>query len=197
MTRSRWQAISSACRPLARASPGRRGSRPRGRRRPAARSGSRPSAERGVPVAAGAGGSRLLFRCTRSIRPVIARTSSTTVARSQPAAQAWQVSSTKPGAELADRLPEPGDGVEVAGHRVAAAGGVLDEQRQRRSRRPRLVGEGLAPVVDADGGVVLGQHVAAVHDQAAARRSPRRPAACCGEQLAARGCGSGCSSTPR
>jgi uncharacterized membrane protein len=41
-------------------------------------------------------GSRLLLRCTRSIRPVTARMSSTTVVRSQPAAQAWQVSSTNP-----------------------------------------------------------------------------------------------------
>ena len=54
------------------------------------------------------------------------------------------------GAELADRVPQPGDRLELAGHRVAAAGGVLDEQRQREAAVLRLVGEGLAPVVDAD-----------------------------------------------
>ena len=47
-----------------------------------------------------------------------------------------------------------------------------------------LVGEGLAPVVDADGRVVLGQDVPAVHDQAeGADRRGRRGVR--GEQLAA------------
>src|SRR3954471_8531297 len=71
---------------------------------PAARATPTSSSSGISPVVSGAcrsrpepAGSRLLFRCTRSIRPVIARTSSTTRVRSQPAAQAWQVSSTKPG----------------------------------------------------------------------------------------------------
>ena len=40
--------------------------------------------------------SRELFRCTRSIRPVIALARSTTSTRSSPAAKAWQVSRQKP-----------------------------------------------------------------------------------------------------
>ena len=58
-------------------------------------------------------------------------------------------------AELADRVPQPGQPVEAAGHGVVAAGGVLDEHWQRE---PAAVlgraGEGLAPVVDADRRVV-------------------------------------------
>ena len=129
-------------------------------------------------------GSRLLFRWTRSIRPVIARTSSTAVAEVPAGRPGVAGVEHEAGAELADRVPQPGDRVEVAGHGVAAAGGVLDEQRQREAAVLRLVGEGLAPVVDADGGVVLGQHVAAVHDhpEGADRRGRLRVL---GEQLAA------------
>ena len=151
----------------------------------AARCGISPPASGACRSRLDPAGSRLLLRCTRSIRPVIARTSSTAVARSQPAAQAWQVSSTKPAPNSPMRLPQPGDRVELAGHGVAAARGVLDEQRQREAAVLGLAGEGLAPVVDADRGVVRrparGRR---------ARPSPSAPiaaaaAACCGEQLAA------------
>jgi len=88
------------------------------------------------------------------------------------------------GAELADALPQPADRVEVAGHRVAAAGGVLDQDRQREAAVLGLPGERLAPVVDAGGRVVLGQHVPAVHHQrAGADRRGRRGVLA--EQLAA------------
>jgi hypothetical protein len=64
--------------------------------------------------------------------------------------------------EAADAVPQPGEGVEAAGHRVVAAGGVLDEDRQRRLHPL----EGLDPVLDADLGAVALRHVTAVHDQA-------------------------------
>ena len=93
--------------------------------------------------------SRLSLQCTRSIRPVIARTSSTTLPRSLPPAWAWQVSRQKPTVSppsapaIASQTPR--DPVEVAGHRVVAAGGVLDQQRDLD------VGglDRLAPVVEA------------------------------------------------
>ena len=60
-----------------------------------------------------------------------------------------------------DRVPHPPDPLEVAGHRVVAAGGVLDQQRQLE------VGglDRLAPVVEALLGIVVLVDVAAVHDQ--------------------------------
>ena len=97
---------------------------------------------------------------------MIERTFSTAVASSMPPAQAWQVSRQKPTSLEAlgrgDRVPHPGDPVEVAGHRVVAAGGVLDQQRDLD------VGglDGLAPVVEALGRVVVLVDVAAVDDQA-------------------------------
>ena len=62
----------------------------------------------------------------------------------------------------ADRLPEPLDRLEPAGHRVVTAGGVLDEQRHRHLEAV----DALAPVVEADVGVLVLAEVAAVHDDA-------------------------------
>ena len=53
----------------------------------------------------------------------------------------------EPDAELADRVPEPGQRVEVAGHRVVPAGGVLDEHRHREAALVLLALDELAPVV--------------------------------------------------
>src|SRR5206468_4054841 len=39
----------------------------------------------------------------------------------------------EPRVELADRVPQPGEHVELAGHRVVAARGVLDQDRQREA----------------------------------------------------------------
>ena len=142
------------------------GHRRRGRRRPARRGRcgrGRSSACRSAPES---NSSRLSLQCTRSIRPVIFTTSSTTVARSLPPACAWQVSRQKPtmskpsATEIASQTPR--DPLEVAGHRVVAAGGVLDEQRQLEVGRL----DRLAPVVEALRGVVGLVDVAAVHDQA-------------------------------
>jgi hypothetical protein len=55
----------------------------------------------------------------------------------------------EPGAELADLVPQPGDDVEVAGDRVLAAGGVLDQDRDLEAALLLLALEELAPVVQA------------------------------------------------
>ena len=129
--------------------------------------------------------SRLSLQCTRSIRPVIVRTSSTTVSSALPPAWAWQVSRQKPtwsapsAAAMASQTP--GDPLEVAGHRVVAAGGVLDQQRQLDVGRL----DRLAPVVEALRGVVVLVDVAAVHDQAL-RADRRRGVDVLLEQLARR-----------
>ena len=69
-----------------------------------------------------------------------------------------------------DGVEDPVDALEVAGHRVVAAGGVLDEQRQLD------VGglHRLAPVVEADGRVVVLVDVAAVDDQSLGADRGRR-----------------------
>src|SRR5690606_25375160 len=59
------------------------------------------------------------------------------------------------------RVPEAGDTVERAGHRIAAARGVLDQYGDR-ALDPL---ENLAPVVEADLRIVAGVDVPAVHDQ--------------------------------
>src|SRR5690606_40496593 len=68
------------------------------------------------------------------------------------------------GAELPDRIPQPGQHVEVLGQRAVAARGVLHQDRhlERRVGGPL---EQLAPVVDADLRVGTPWHVPAVHDQ--------------------------------
>ena len=82
-----------------------------------------------------------------------------------PPAWAWQVSRQNPTMSApsawCDRLEHPADPVGLPGHRVVAAGGVLDEQRDLE------VGglDGLAPVVEPLLGVVVVVDVAAVHDQ--------------------------------
>ena len=62
---------------------------------------------------------------------------------------------------LGDGLPHAGDPLEVARHRVGAARGVLDQQRDLDVGRL----DRLAPVVEPYGGVVVVLDVAAVHDQ--------------------------------
>ena len=80
-------------RPGSRRPPGRR-RRGRPRRAGRGRSGRAPTlACRSAPES---NSSRLSLQCTRSIRPVIARTSSTTVSSGMPPAWAWQVSRQKP-----------------------------------------------------------------------------------------------------
>jgi hypothetical protein len=71
----------------------------------------------------------------------------------------------EPDAVTADRVPEPGQCVQPAGARVVAASGVLDQDRDGEAARLGGVGERLAPVVEADGQVVAGVDVTAVHDQ--------------------------------
>jgi hypothetical protein len=61
-------------------------------------------------------------------------------------------------AAVAEDLPEPRDAVEPPGHRVAAARGVLHEERQGWLEPL----ERLGPVVEAGLRVVAGQHVTAV-----------------------------------
>src|SRR5690242_13805889 len=72
---------------------------------------------------------------------------------------------TEPGPELANRIPEPRHAVEPAGHRVVAARGVLDQDRQRKPAVVARPGEGLTPVVVADLRVIRGVEMTAVHDQ--------------------------------
>ena len=109
--------------------------------------------------------SRQSLRWTRSIRPVIARASSTTASRGLPPAWAWQVSRQKPtfsdpsALEIASHTPR--DLVEMARHRVVAAGGVLDQERDLEVGRL----DRLAPVVEADRRVVVLVHMSAVDDQ--------------------------------
>ena len=110
--------------------------------------------------------SRLSLQCTRSMRPVIALTS--VDHRLERVAAGVGVAGVEAEPDLvgllgaADRVPHPGDAVEVAGHRMVAAGGVLDEQRELE------VGglDGLAPVVEPLARVVVLVDVAAVDDQA-------------------------------
>ncbi len=71
----------------------------------------------------------------------------------------------EPDAELADGVPQPGQRVEPAGHRVVPARGVLDEHRHREAALVGLPREELAPVVDALRGVLACGDVAAVHDE--------------------------------
>ena len=110
--------------------------------------------------------SRLSLAWTRSMRPVMARTRSTMPDEVLAAGVGVTGVEAEPDAELAHRVPQPGQPVEAPGHGVVAAGGVLDEQLDREPvtvlGRP---GEGLAPVVDPDGRIVAGVDVSAVHDQ--------------------------------
>src|ERR1700712_5275670 len=67
------------------------------------------------------------LQCTRSMRPVNALIRSTASISSSPAAHAWQVSGeeAEANAGAADVVPQPADGVEVAGHRVVPTRGVF------------------------------------------------------------------------
>ena len=63
---------------------------------------------------------------------------------------------------LGDGVEDAVDPLEVPRHRVVAAGGVLDQQRELEVGRV----DRLAPVVEADLGVVVAVDVTAVDDQA-------------------------------
>jgi len=62
-----------------------------------------------------------------------------------------------------ESVPEPGQRVQPAGHREVSAGGVLDQDGQRRGHPL----EGLAPVLHTHGRVIARADMAAVHDQPA------------------------------
>ncbi len=114
---------------------------------------------------------------------MIARTSSTTVDRSQPAAQAWQVSSTNP----APNSPTASHNrASASSSRAMAcpAGGVLDEHRHGEAAVGGLPLEQLAPVVEARRRVVLAGDVPAVHDHPGRSDVGRCPGVLA-EQLAA------------
>ena len=151
-----------------------RGARPPGRRPRSGpgRSGRTPARRAGPGPEPNS--SRELLQCTRSIRPVMALTRSTIVARSSPAACAWQVSRqkpTSPPAGIADRVPQPGDALQAAGHGAVAAGGVLDQHRQR----PLDPLDRLAPAVVALLRVGRPRSRARRARSARARRSTRPP----------------------
>ena len=71
---------------------------------------------------------------------------------------------------LGDGVEDAVDPLEVPRHRVVAAGGVLDQERELEVGRV----DRLAPVVEADLGVVVAVDVAAVHDQALGAQRRRR-----------------------
>ncbi len=76
--------------------------------------------------------------------------------------------------EFPDGVPESRDRLEVPGHRLVAAGGVLDQDRQRKAAVLRLPGEDLAPVVKTHRRVGVRGDVAAVHDQPHRTQGRRR-----------------------
>src|SRR3954466_4384940 len=117
--------------------------------------------------------SRLSLQCTRSTRPVMARTFSTTVPRSLPPPWAWQVSRQKPTVSPPSAPPNPPphrstpprpprwrDRLQPPRHRVVAACGVLDEEGHRHLEPV----DALPPVVEADGRVLVLSEVTTVHD---------------------------------
>ena len=63
---------------------------------------------------------------------------------------------------LTDGGPQPLDPLQPAGHGIVTAGGVLDQQRNRHLQTV----DAFAPVVEAGRGIVVLQHVPAVHDHA-------------------------------
>jgi len=81
---------------------------------------------------------------------------------------------------VADRVPEPRDRVEVAGHGMVAPGGVLEKDRHRRrelierfhppvdTRLDRVVGSDVAAVDDDAAGLQVGRGVAALLEDLAA-----------------------------
>ena len=182
---SRSSVISSAC---AAASPG--VSRITGHSAARATSisssvGISPVGQRGVPVAAGAVRVPAVVQVDQ-VDPPGDRPDVVDDGRQVPAGGPRVAGvEHEAGAELAHRVPEPGDRLQLPRHRVAAAGRVLDEQRQGETAVLRLVRERLAPVVDPHGRVVLGQDVTAVHDHPAGadRRGRLRVL---GQQLPAR-----------
>jgi hypothetical protein len=91
----------------------------------------------------------------------------------------------EPDAELAHGVPQPGQRVEPAGHRVVPAGGVLDQDRHREAALAGLALDELAPVGEPGRGVLALGDVAAVHDQAE-RPDRRRGLGVLDDQLARR-----------
>ena len=78
--------------------------------------------------------SRESLQCTRSMRPVMRLDPLDRVDQRLPRRPGVAGVEAEADALVADVVPQPGDGVEVAGHRVVAAGGVLQVDRHRRSR---------------------------------------------------------------
>ena len=68
--------------------------------------------------------------------------------------------------EIAHRVPQPLDRLERASHRVIAPGGVLDEDRDAEPALVLLALEELAPVLEAERGILTVAQVSAVHDEA-------------------------------
>src|SRR6188508_1615527 len=60
-----------------------------------------------------------------------------------------------------DCIPESSNALQAAGHRIVTASGVLDEQRHAHLKTV----DALTPVVEADGGIVVLEDMAAVHNQ--------------------------------
>ncbi len=118
------------------------------------------------------------FACTRSIRPVIALTRSTTSSRSSPPAWAWQVSRQKPTPNSPTASHSRASASNRRAHGVVAAGRVLDQDRQRRSRRrPRRRRTPCASCRSRRQVVAL-VDVPAVHDQALRARASAAAVAC-------------------
>src|SRR5207247_6619806 len=66
---------------------------------------------------------------------------------------------------VADRIPQLADAIEVAGHRLGPACGVLNQDRERESAVLGCLREQLAPVVDSDCRVIVAEDMATVNDQ--------------------------------
>ena len=92
---------------------------------------------------------------------MMASTFGTTSASSMPPANAWQVSRQNPMPESPTASHRPTDAIEPARHCAVAAGRILDQDRQLHVE---ALGA-LAPVVEADLGIVGLQHMTGVDDQ--------------------------------
>ena len=145
------------------------GGAPRRRARP----GRSPPPEVGVPVARRSRTGRVQsLACTRSIAagdgldPVDRVGELLRRPRGVAGVEAEADAVTRPTASQSLAMR-----VEVAGHRVVAARGVLDQHRQRRRRSAR---RSCASCRTPIAGSSSFEHVAAVHDQRRSRRSRRR-----------------------
>jgi hypothetical protein len=115
--------------------------------------------------------------------------------QSSPPAWAWQVSRQKPASNSPHDVPQPGQRVEPAGARVVAAGGVLDQDRQREAAAVLGVANVLRQLSKPASMSPPGPRDRRVRSAPSRRSRPppgRAGAAACGW-----GCGCGCSSWPR